>query len=130
MPTKELSTFGWWFAGGRFDNQWAFKWLEEVMKRTGISRSNLFVFERMSKIFSEYSAESLRCLNLFMEKNDDPWFFGHKEKGVWSVLEQGMQHENPEVREEAENIIHRLGAKGYLEYRELLKKKDEEKNDD
>lgn len=76
----------------------------------------------MSEVFGEYPAEPLRCLNLFMKKNDDLWFFGHKEKGVWSILEQAMQHENPEIWKQAENIIHLLGSKGYLEYRELLKR--------
>ncbi len=122
MPRKELSTFGWWFAGGHFEDEWAFKWLEEVLKCTGISRSNLFVFERMSEVFADHPAESLRCLSLFMEKNDDPWFFGHKEKGVWSILEQGVQHKDPNIHDQAEDIIQRLGAKGYLEYRELLKR--------
>ncbi|OGV67196.1 MAG: hypothetical protein A2283_06120 [Lentisphaerae bacterium RIFOXYA12_FULL_48_11] len=130
MPKQELSTFGWWFAGGEFDkdNAWAFKWLKETLERTGISDSNMYVFERMSEIFKDYPEESLCCLKLFMKRNDDAWFFGDKEKGIWSILEQGIKHEKPEVREASENIIHSLGTKGHLEYRELLKKNVQDKN--
>ncbi len=121
IPKEELSTFGWWFAGKEFDNDeaWIFKWLETVLGQTGIRDSNMFVFEKMAKLFAEYPVESLRCLKLFMKKNDEQWFF-NREKNVRSILEQGIKHENSGIREDAENIIHNLGARGHLEYGELL----------
>jgi len=120
MPKGELSAFGWWFAGGQFDTKWSVEQLEKVLQRTGVGHANMHVFERMSDIFPDFPAESLRCLELFIEKNDDPWFFEHKEKGVWSILEQGMQFPEPHVRKQAEDIIHDLGAIGHLAYRDLL----------
>jgi hypothetical protein len=80
----------------------------------------------MRHVFKDYPEQSLRCLNLFIEKNDDPFFFLHrKREGVWRILEQGLAHEDIKIQKEAENIIHLLGSKGFLEYRELLKRSPE-----
>jgi hypothetical protein len=36
-----------------------------------------------------------RCLQLFIERNDDPWFFyPERKEGVWQILEQGLAHED------------------------------------
>lgn len=122
MPLKELSTFGWWFSYGYCGDKWAFPRLEETLKRVGISRSNLYLFEHMSKVFKDYPSESLRCLRLFIDKNTDPWFFlGHSKESVWELLKQAVNHDDAEIRDEAEDIVHLLGSKGYLEYRKLLK---------
>jgi hypothetical protein len=123
MSKEEMSAFGWWFASGQFDAAWAFRHLEETLKRTGIGRSNLQVFERMSVLFSGHPHEALRCLRLFIDRNDDPWFFRspRKKEGARTLLEQAMNSTDAAIVEKAEEIIHLLGSKGYLEYRELLK---------
>lgn len=122
MLDKELSAFGWWFASGLFDDDWTFPYFETVLKRTLINQSKRYVFEHMSRVFKDHSKESLQCLRLFIEKNDDPWFLQpHMKTGVLQVLEQGVAHENPEIREAAVDIVHLLGSKGYLQYRVLLK---------
>jgi len=124
MPKEELSAFGWWFAGRQFDVAWTFRHLEETLKRTGVGRSKQQVFERMSTVFPNYPNESLRCLRLLAERNDDPWLFrgSRNQKEVWSLLEQAMKNTDDKVRDAAESIIHLLGSKGFLEYRGLLKK--------
>lgn len=123
MPNEELSAFGWWFAGGQFDAAWALSRLEETLKRTGVSRSSMQVCERLSALFSGHPREALRCLRLFIDKNADPWFFlrARKQQGAWTLLEQAMNSKDDAVRDKAEEIIHLLGSKGYLEYREMLR---------
>ncbi len=127
MPETELSAFGWWFSGGHFDPSWAYHTLEIILRRTDVSRSNLHVLEYMSEKFNDYPRESLRCIRLFMEKNDDHWFFvsSRKQKGLWTMLEQGLHHPDSDIRGESENIVHLLGSKGHLAFRELLAKKSE-----
>ena len=73
-------------------------------------------------MFSSFPRESLRCLRLFVDQNDDQWFFmrAGKDKGAWKLLEQAMASADAGIREAAEEIVHLLGSKGYLEYRELL----------
>jgi len=124
MPKDELSTFGWWFSCGSFDSAWAYGELEDVLKRTSISRSNIYVFDRMSEWFKDQPAETLRCLRLFIESDSDRWMLHstRKTKGIWTILEQGMAHSDEPIRDEADILINRLGEKGFLEYRELRKK--------
>jgi len=66
---------------------------------------------------------------VFVDRNGDPWFFRRTrdEKGVWTILEQAMGSQDGVIRDEAEEIIHLLGSKGYLEYRDLLKRNSAEK---
>ena len=122
IPDAELAAFSWWFASGLCGDDWAFPYLEKTLERTDIEYSNYDVFEHMSSIFMTYPGQSLRCLRLFIDKNNEPWFFDlEREEGVWKILEQGLSHEDSIVRNDAEDIVHMLGAKGYLQYRELLK---------
>lgn len=122
IPDVELAAFGWWFASGLCGDDWAFPYLEKTLERTDIEHSKEDVFEHMSSIFKVYPSQSLRCLRLFIDKNNDPWFLAYqKEGGVWEILKQGLSHEDSIVHIDAEDIIHMLGAKGYLQYRELLK---------
>lgn len=124
MPEKELSAFGWWFASGKCGDDWALPYLENVLSKTGIGRAHLPVFERMSDIFEKYPDKALRCLRLFIEKNDDPWFFraGRQQKGVWTLLDQAVRSNNSDIRDEAGKIINILGSRGHLQYRELYNK--------
>jgi len=124
MPLKELSAFSWWFASGRCDPAWAFKYLQEALQRTGISRSNHFVFERMTELFPKYPEESMHCLRSFIDRNDDPWFLrgSRRQKGVWTLLEQAVKSDVPGIKDRAIDILNLLGSKGYLEFRELMPK--------
>ncbi len=123
LNDKELAAFGWWFASGTCGDDWAFPYLETTLQRTTLKESKMDVFEHISRVFLEFPDQSLRCLDLFIEKNDDRWFFLHRKgEGVWQILEKGLAHVNPKIREKAEDLVHLLGSKGYLEYRELLKR--------
>jgi len=125
MPVEELSAFGWWFASGKFEPEWALRNLEETLRWTPINAANLQAIEQLSNLYSVHPVEVLRCLKLFVQVNSDLWFFvsSHKQKGVWTILEQGMASDNVAIRDQAEEIVHLLGSKGYLEYRELLQVK-------
>ncbi|MEI6808093.1 MAG: hypothetical protein WCN95_05175 [bacterium] len=120
MPQKELSAFGSWFAGGKLGEDWAFPHLENVVSRSDLANSSPFVFQYMAKVFKAYPINSLRCLELFIPQNKDPWFFRRSEGGVWPILEQAMKHADGQIRDKAETIIHHLGSLGNLEYRDLL----------
>jgi len=125
MNKDELAAFGWWFASEKFEPDWALRNLAETLKMTPINASNLQAVEYLSDLYSSYPAEVMRCLQLFVHVNSDPWFFvsSRKQKGVWTILDQGMVAEDAAIRDKAEEIVHLLGSKGHLEYRELLRKR-------
>lgn len=95
---------------------------EKVLERTGALSRDSDVFERVSQVFERHGKESLRCLKLFVEKNPKPWFFNVERRGgTWEILRKGLAHESAEMRDVAEEIVHLLGSKGYLQYRGILK---------
>jgi len=127
MEKPELSAFGWWFACGRFGADWTYRRLEQVLERTNVEQANLFVIQRMAATVAQYPSAALRCLRLFIEGTQDPWGLGSAGSGPkpdtpWYVLETCLAMDDPEIRERAEDIVHLLGSKGFLEYRELLRR--------
>ncbi len=120
MPEGDLSAFGWWFASGVFDAEWSFNHLKHVLERTGIDKANIFVAERMAATFFDYRQECLECLGLLIERNRDVWFFGHKKESVWNILEAALRIDG-DIHDQAEDLVHKLGSMGYLQYRKLLK---------
>lgn len=122
-PRDDLASFGWWFASGKCGDAWAFERLEKVLERTDIPHPNMFVFNYMAGVSKDYPKQSLRCLRLFIDRNRDEWFFGRKKEAVWNILASALAMEDPAIKGEAESLVHLLGSKGYLQYRELLSKK-------
>lgn len=75
----------------------------------------------MANVFKDYPKQSLRCLRLLIARNRDQWFFGTKKEALWNILKAAMASTDPDVREAASDLVHLLGSKRYLQYRELLK---------
>lgn len=122
LPDPELNAFGYWFAWGEFDPDWAFPSLIAALRGPGIGHSSSNVFETLSALFPEYPNESLAAAEAFVETSEDMWFYigTMKEKGIWTLLQQAVKHEDSEIKTRAVALINFIGSKGNLEYRELL----------
>ncbi len=122
MPKEELEAFGWWFAGGKFDPAWSFRQMETTLKRTNVGQSSMHLCDRLSVLVTEYPTETLDLLRLFIDKTEHRWLLSGTEKreGVRNILEMAINSPHTTVREQAKDIVHLLGSKGYFEYRELL----------
>lgn len=124
VPVQERNAFCFWFASGRFDLKWSMLFMKEGLKEWhGLRWGEDRVLQQLVRVFNQVPRDALQCLRLMVERTDSSWFFTPSEtKPTWQLLDQGLGHSDPAVRNEAESIINHLGEMGYLGYRPLWEK--------
>jgi hypothetical protein len=115
---SELEPFGWWFISDKFNPGWSlFQLLEAAQLAMKIDPSHL-VFEKLARIASEYPKDSVNCLALLVTGAPNYWDIFGWEEHARAILEIALK--NSQARESAIDLIHQLGALGYLNFRDLL----------
>ncbi len=117
---EELADFCWWFASGKMDVDWALAQLKVVLSLSIKLDALDFAAEELVKLVSDKPIEVLECLNLMIgHLGTEGIYFGWNDEAK-QILGEAMVHQDQVVKSQAEDIIHRLGAMGYFEFRELL----------
>ncbi|RMG26830.1 MAG: hypothetical protein D6724_00975 [Armatimonadetes bacterium] len=113
-----LRPFGWWFASGRFDAEWAFGQLDRVINISGGIEPDFVVMERVADLAGEHPARCLAVLKALVLRDDRGWgVLGWKDTAR-IVLQVALAADA--TRSDAEALIHQIGARGHLEFRDLL----------
>lgn len=118
---EELITFGWWFVSKRFDDAWAISQLEEVLKLAGKVEPDHKVVERLAALANSMPFETVRCLRFIIEGDKEGWYIYHWREQARLLLSTVINGTNPEAKQIAIDIINRLGARGFLEFMDLIK---------
>jgi hypothetical protein len=114
----EMAEFGWWFVSPAFDPEWALTQIARALRQAGSVEYGHLVGRRLAELVSAYPEQVLEVLDLMMKGQSDDWLV-LGEESVTEVLRSGLS--GPEdVRENAEQITHGLGARGYRQFRGLL----------
>ena len=117
---EELASFSWCFGSGKFDDPWAADQLKEVLNLVNKIDFPKFVVERLAVIASNLPRISVECLKLVVDSELDSWeIYGWRTEAK-EILTTAMQSGDVSTEKAAIELIHRLGAKGYFEFRELL----------
>jgi hypothetical protein len=122
----ELAAFGWWFASAKFDDTWALDQLTQVLEITPSKIVSLMravdrlVVERLAILAKDKPRQAMECLRLMIEGDTEGWRVRSWREHVRTILATAIQNPDVETRQAAENLVHRLGARGYFEFRDLL----------
>ncbi len=116
--TQLLKPFGWWFASERFDAEWALKQLSRVVETTGEIEPDFMVMERLAGIATKYPALSLDLLRSLARQDEKGCGMLSWKDSARSVLQAALEAETTKAA--AKSLIHELGARGHLQFRELL----------
>ena len=122
---EELSAFGWWFISAKFDDGWAMSQLREVLELSGWAEPDHLVVERLAELVTEMPYLAVRCLTLMAENDRPRWYFHGWKQAPRTILAAAIDGSGQAAREAAIDEVHRLGARGYLGFRNLLPGKDE-----
>jgi len=117
---KEMAAFGWWFVSDKFAVDWAIAQLSESLQLVHQTDPAHRVLEHLAKTVEEHPKESVKCLRMIAEGDREGWKLSARRDHVRRILEVALQ--NPTAKEEAERIIHYLGSRGFLEFRDLLER--------
>jgi hypothetical protein len=117
---KEMAAFGWWFVSDKFDVGWAIAQLSESLRLVHKTEPDHMVLEHLAKSVETHPMESAECLRMIAEGDREGWNLYASRDHVRRILEVALQ--NPTAGEEAKRIIHYLGSRGFLEFRNLLER--------
>ncbi|GIW90644.1 MAG: hypothetical protein KatS3mg109_1076 [Pirellulaceae bacterium] len=115
---KEVSAFGWWFASGKLDIGWALDQLLASLKLGRRTQPVHMVLETLSATAHSHPLKSVRCLRRIAQGDPQGWELYAGRDDVRRILQLGM--ENTDAREETKQLIHCLGSRGFLGFRDLL----------
>lgn len=114
-----LKGFGWWFASERFPLVWAVEQLQKVLKLSGSIEADFRILEVLSRSVSTEPEIALVALRALVRHDTRGWgLVGWKPESK-QILRTALR----DVRTEraATELIHELGAKGFVEFGELLR---------
>ncbi|HOX59270.1 MAG TPA: hypothetical protein PLC99_20500 [Verrucomicrobiota bacterium] len=115
-----LKAFGWWFASGRFEPEWAAHELLDVLRCTGQIDAAFLVYKALETLASTNAPLAVSVLReLVRADHGGRNLIGSKDH-MRAILAAGLR--SAEAAEAAQQVIHELGARGHFEFRDLLGK--------
>lgn len=116
----ELAAFGWWFASGRFDDEWSFHQLAAALVTGKKLNDKKHVVERLASLAPELPDQVARALYLIVESADYLKVYGFADDAT-KVLDTLLASGNEEAIKQARRTIDRLLSLGHRDFRELIK---------
>lgn len=116
---SEMKAFGWWFASAKFDDEWAIKQMLEALKLAQKTDPHHLVVERLAGVAEKMPLEAVQCLERLAKGDREGWEIHGWLKDAQTILRHALESKG-EAAGLAEDLIHYLGSRGYLEFRTLL----------
>ncbi|MDQ3697043.1 MAG: hypothetical protein M3373_03320 [Gemmatimonadota bacterium] len=117
---REMEEFGWWFASRAFDPGWALAQLEMVYSLIGIVEFESKVLEYLDELSVDHPAQAVACLAALDLRAGEPWRLHPWIEHARAILANALARGNGTTTERAIEVINRLVANGYTDFRTLL----------
>jgi hypothetical protein len=120
--TQELASFGWWFVSEKFEEDWAIRHLEEVLRIAKRAEPDHLLAERLAALAVRKPFVAVRFAKGLIEADKSGWAILGWESHLKTILTTAMASGDEQAREAAVALVHHLGARGHLQFRELLRR--------
>jgi hypothetical protein len=117
---RELAGFGFWFASGKLDDEWALQQLRDILALVHTIDDDFLVLQQLAKLAAVFPLATVECLAAFAPGDQNYWRIMASEKEVRSVLRTALAGEDHVAQRAARDLVNRLGALGYSGYRTIL----------
>jgi hypothetical protein len=118
---EELQEYGWWFASGKFDDEWSINRLLDVLRLAGRVAPDHLVVERLADLSPAMPLQCIRALWMIVETDTKGWgVMGWRDKAK-EIIRTALLSGNAETREKAQELVNLLGSRGHFDFGELLK---------
>jgi hypothetical protein len=118
---KELSEFGWWFASGKFADEWATSQLLQTLAITNVVEADMFVVERLAEIAQTMPVQCVSALKLMVEGSTKGWGVVSWRERITEIIRAARKSGSADARQIAEELVNLLSSMGYFQFGELLK---------
>lgn len=116
----ELAAYGWWFGAQSFPEDWAIAQLERALSVGGEIEAEHLVAERLAAIAEKHPRSAMTCMRRMAEADKEGWgIIGWRDE-LRAAISTALASGEVEARNEAEGLVNYLGARGHLEFRDLL----------
>ncbi len=117
---EELGAFGAWFRSGKFDDGWSLSQLIEALRLGASLQHSGPIVERIAALAGRMPRGAVEALRLIVQADKRGWEIYYWRKHAKVILGAAIQSNDPTIREEAVALVHYLGTRGHLEFRELI----------
>lgn len=115
---NEISAFGWWFVSRKFDSNWSISQLAKALELIPKISPDDMVLEHLASFVETYPVKSVKCLRKIAEGDQEGWTIDMGSEHIRHILKVSLQYED--VRKETKELVHYLGSRGFLEFKDLL----------
>jgi len=119
---EEMSSFGWWFASGKFEERWSNERYLEALEIGKNIQSDYHVMERLVETVKTSPVEAVKILSKLVLTNQPGWVILGNRDEINTVLASALQSSESAAQQEAKDLINRLVARGNLDLSKLLAK--------
>lgn len=116
---NELVPFGWWFASGKFDDTWALEQLEMVLATCGTIDLEHAVAERLALLAASVPVRVIQCLLVLSNNDTNRGRALLCRTGIRGAINAARTSNNSHAQNLANELVSRLIARGYTEFREF-----------
>lgn len=119
----ELRYFGYWFASGKFADQWALDRLSRVLDLIKTVDDVREVMTRLVRLYDEYPQTVADIVGKIVAGIDRSWGVFSIRDALKEILGRMIASADNDLKTRARGLIDQLGEQGQLEFRALLPKK-------
>lgn len=119
VATPQSAVFGYWFSSGAFEPQWSIERLLAFVTAASRAEPDDMIVEQLAKICHHDPLRSAQVIQSLVQGDTEGWRVGSWKSDAKQVLKMAMQA-GGQARQVAEEVIDRLGRRGFQEFGELL----------
>lgn len=117
---KEFENISWWLASEKFDDNWILDKLLEVLKMGCEVEGEFLIMERFTSVVNQFPLQVVQCLRLMVENDKKEWGTLYLNGELKSILGSALKSADMQAKNATKDLIHRLAARGHLEFKDLL----------
>lgn len=116
---REMTAFGNLFYSQKFDDGWAIAELKNALEISKWAEPALFVVQRLATLAPDHPDTAVQCLAYMVEGAKEEWALSSWGLPIRTII-AAARRSDPDSKQAAIGLIHRLGARGHVEFRDLL----------
>lgn len=117
---QEFENISWWLASKKFSDEWILDKILEVLEEGCELEGEYLVMECFIDLVNSFPLKVVQCLRFIIENDKKQWGTLYLDGDMRSILDSALKSGKPEAKDAAEELIHRLAARGHLEFKDLL----------
>lgn len=116
---KELEGFCWWVDANIIDSQWVLTKFHELLKVLDKVDSLDFAARKLGSYLDVNPSMVLECMDMMLDKLQVHGMYFTWNDAAQEIIREALLLED--IKDQAIELVHKFGSRGFLEYRKLLK---------